>query len=64
MNTTDSNLAEVCEAVQVIGLRIDGTRVVISHHESRTAAERTVQLIRRSPDYSKILIESEKGQRK
>jgi hypothetical protein len=60
MNTETVKRPHVREAIRVVGIRIDGTRVVISHHESRTAAETATHLIQRGPEYSEILIESER----
>jgi hypothetical protein len=57
MTVQAESLPEVTEPVQVVGVRVDGTRVVISKHESRGVAEKAVHLMEHAGGYSILQIE-------
>lgn len=57
MTAKIESLPEVTEAVQVVGVRVDGTRVVISKHESRGVAEKAMHLMQHGSGYSNLQIE-------
>jgi hypothetical protein len=57
MAAEQATLPDVAEPLQVVGLRVDGTRVVISKHESRGVAEKAVSLMQHGTGYSKLQIE-------
>lgn len=44
MTLRTESLPNVAEPLQVVGVRIDGTRVVISKHDSRGLAEKAINL--------------------
>jgi hypothetical protein len=51
--------AETQGCYQVIGIRANGERIVISKHASRVVAEKVIRLTQNSADFKEITIEVE-----
>jgi hypothetical protein len=61
MASNGENSAETTGKYQVIGIRANGERIVISTHSSRHVADKVINLIQNGSGFAKLTIEPDAG---